>query len=242
MNKSIPKTAARMPRSRRTVATRAAPVPAEAASLTDVAYTALEEMIVRLELPPGTVVSETMLSEALGIGRTPIREALQRLAREKLVQILPRRGIVISEINVRTQLRLLELRREVERLVARSAARRATTEERNAFSQLARRFEAAAAGNDDVAFMRTDREFNDLCLVAARNEFAAAAMANMQSLARRFWYHHYRQAADMPEAARLHADVARAIADGREAAAAAALDTLLDNIESFTRATASAEP
>lgn len=205
-------------------------------SLTDLAYSMLEEMIVRLELAPGTEVSEAMLSVRLGIGRTPIREALQRLARENLLHILPRRGIVISEIDVATQLRLLEVRREVERLIARSAARRASADERRRFATLARAFEDAAHTNDDVTFMRVDREFNDLCLVAARNEFATGAMVNMQSLARRFWYHHYKQAADLPEAARLHANVARAIAEGHEDGAAHALDALLDNIERFTRA------
>ena len=103
--------------------------PAEA-SLTDRAYSDLEALIVTLKLAPGSAVSESALSERLGIGRTPIREALQRLARERLVTILPRRGIIVSEINIKSQLRLLEVRREVERLVARSAARRATAEER----------------------------------------------------------------------------------------------------------------
>jgi DNA-binding GntR family transcriptional regulator len=210
-------------------------------TLTERAYVALEELIVRLELAPGSVVSETMLSERLAIGRTPIREALQRLARERLVQILPRRGVIVSTIDVRSQLRLLELRREVERLVARCAARRATPAERERFTALADDFEMAARTSDDIHFMRVDREFNGLTLTSARNEFAADAMATMQSLARRFWYHHYRQVADMPEAARLHAAVARAIAAGDEPAAAGALDALLDNIESFTRATVSAD-
>jgi DNA-binding GntR family transcriptional regulator len=215
--------------------------PSSGETLTERAYVALEELIVRLELAPGSVVSETMLSERLGIGRTPIREALQRLARERLVQILPRRGVIVSTIDVRAQLRLLELRREVERLVARCAARRAAPAERERFSTLAIEFEAAADSNDDLHFMRVDREFNGLTLTAARNEFAADAMVTMQSLARRFWYHHYRQAADMPEAARLHAALARAIAAADERGAAAALDALLDNIESFTRATVSAD-
>ena len=75
----------------------------------------------RLELTPGSAVSEAMLSARLGIGRTPIREALQRLARERLVRILPRRGVIVSEIDVKSQLRLLEVRREIERLMARAA-------------------------------------------------------------------------------------------------------------------------
>ena len=125
-------------------------------SLTDQAYSTLEEMIVTLKLPPGAAVSEAGLSDALGIGRTPIREALQRLARERLVAIFPRRGIFVTDINVTSQLRLLEVRRELERLIARSAARRATDEERRRFEEVAARFQESARVNDDVAFMRTD--------------------------------------------------------------------------------------
>ena len=108
-----------------------------AETLTDKAYRALEEEIVTLRIPPGTVVSEAMLSQRLGVGRTPVREALQRLAREWLVVILPRRGIVVSEIDPVRHLRLLEVRREVERLLARSAARRASAPLRARFRTIA---------------------------------------------------------------------------------------------------------
>jgi DNA-binding GntR family transcriptional regulator len=192
-----------------------------------------------LQLPPGSAVSEAMLSQRLGIGRTPIREALQRLARERLVSILPRRAVIVSDINVKSQLRLLELRREVERLLARSAARRATAEERARFGELANQFEQSARRNDDIGFMRVDRAFNELCVTAARNEFTVSAMRLMQSLSRRFWYHHYKQTPDMPETAKLHADMARAIAAADEERAAAATDCLIDKIEAFTRATVS---
>jgi DNA-binding GntR family transcriptional regulator len=215
--------------------------PHDEPTLTEQAYTALEELIVTLQLPPGSAVSEAMLSERLGIGRTPIREALQRLGRERLVTILPRRGVIVSDIDVKRQLRLLELRREVERLVARSAARRATPEERRRFDELAVEFEKSARRNDDLGFMRVDRAFNELCVAAARNEFTASAMRLMQALSRRFWYHHYKQAADMPETAKLHADIARAIAAGDEKHAAEATDRLLDKIEVFTRATLSTD-
>jgi DNA-binding GntR family transcriptional regulator len=208
-----------------------------APSLTDRAYADLEEMIVTLKLAPGEAVSEQELAQSLGIGRTPIREALQRLAREGLVAILPRRGILVSEINVKRQLRLLEVRRELERLIARSAARRATDEERREFEAIAGRFQQSARVNDDVAFMRTDREFNTLCSAASHNEFAAGAMSLMHSLSRRFWYIHYKRAADMPLTAKLHATIARAIAKGDEEAAAAASDKLIDEIEKFTRDT-----
>jgi DNA-binding GntR family transcriptional regulator len=214
---------------------------APAQSLTELAYAHLEELIVTLKLAPGAPVSEAELSMLTGIGRTPIREALQRLAREKLVSILPRRGIVVTEINVGSQLRLLEVRRELERLIARSAARRATDAERQRFGEIAKLFEKSARANDDVTFMRTDREFNMLCSAAAHNDFAAGAMSLMHSLSRRFWYIHYKQAADMPLTAKLHADIARAIAAGDAERAAKASDRLIDEIEKFTRETVSGD-
>jgi DNA-binding GntR family transcriptional regulator len=210
-------------------------------SLTDEAYAQLEELIVTMQLKPGSAVSEAMLSERLGIGRTPIREALQRLAREHLVVVLPQRGNLVSEIDVKRQLRLLEVRREVERLIVRSAARRATPREHEEFAQLAASLNRAAEQNDSRSFIRDDKRFNDLCLQASRNEFATGAMSLMHGLARRFWYLHYRQAADLPVTARLHAATAQAIADGDEERAARALDALLDNIEAFTRATVSTD-
>jgi DNA-binding GntR family transcriptional regulator len=216
----------------------AGPVAPEAEeTLTERAYRALEEAIVTLVLQPGEVVSEAQLSTRLGIGRTPIREALQRLARERLVRILPRRGIVVAAVDVREQLRLLEVRREIERMCARAAARRADPGQREGFRAIAEGMEAATATNDETAFLRLDRALNLLVLEAARNEFAAAAMALMHGLARRFWFIHWRRSADLPQAAAVHAELARAIAAGVPEEAAAASDRLLDYIEAFTRAT-----
>ena len=108
------------------------------ATLTDRAYSELEEIIVTLQIPPGTVLSERTLMQRLKIGRTPTREALQRLAHDGLVVIIPRRGIMVSEINLQKQFRLLEVRREIERLMARLAAERANDEERKEFAELAK--------------------------------------------------------------------------------------------------------
>lgn len=207
------------------------------AKLTDLAYGMIEEAIVTLRIPPGAAVSEQRLSEMTGVGRTPIREAIQRLAREHLIIVLPQRGLLVSEIDVNKQLKLLETRREIERLICRSAARRASDAERQRFVQLAQEFLQSSAKNDDVAFIRADRAFNELCLAAARNEFAEGAMRLLHGLSRRFWYLHYKQAADMPQMARLHAAVATAIASADMEVAGAACDRLLDNLESFTRAT-----
>lgn len=212
---------------------------AEVGTLTEQAYRLIEEQIVTLRLRPGEVLSEQMLSATFKIGRTPIREALQRLAREGLVTILPRKGILVSDINPRSQLLVLEVRREIERLLSRTGADRANKEQRAQLLQIARGMDRAAKTNDDIAFMRLDREFNGLMIEAAHNDYAARSMKLLQGLSRRFWYMHYREAADLPLCARLHANQARAIAEGNSEAAARASDKLMDYVENFTRGTVS---
>jgi DNA-binding GntR family transcriptional regulator len=206
-------------------------------SLTDQAYRRIEELIVTLRLQPGEVLSESALSAMLGIGRTPIREAIQRLAGEGLVTVLPRKGLLVSDINPRRQLLLLELRREIERLLASKAAVRQTAEERAEFLRIAAGMEAGAERQDDISFMRLDSALNRLIAQAGHNEYAARAMRSLQGLSRRFWYMHYREAADLPLCARLHAEQARSIALGDPQRAAAATDRLMDYVETFTRAT-----
>jgi DNA-binding GntR family transcriptional regulator len=206
-------------------------------TLTDQAYRQLEEQIVTLRLKPGEFLSEYALAEGLAIGRTPIREALQRLAREGLVTILPRKGILVAETDPRKQLLVLEVRRELERLLARLGAQRASEEQRVRFRQIADGMDRAARSNDDIAFMRLDRELNLLISEAAHNDYAARAMRLLNGHSRRFWYMHYKAAADLPLCARLHAAEARAIAAGDVRRAGEASDRLIDYTEAFTRAT-----
>jgi len=195
---------------------------------------------VTLRIAPGEVLSEYALAEQLGLGRTPIREALQRLAGEGLVAILPRKGILVTETDAGAQLLVLEVRRELERLLCRAAAARATVQERARLREIAAGMDRASRRNDDMAFMRLDRDLNQLIVEAAHNEYAARTMRSLQGLSRRFWYLHYKEAADLPHCARLHAAQARAIADGGTDKAAKACDALMDYVESFTRATAAA--
>ena len=205
--------------------------------LTQKAYNALEEQIVTLKLRPGTVLSEAGIATSLAIGRTPVREALQRLASEGLVTVLPRRGILVSEINLGQQIQVISVRRVLERLIAKDAARCRSAEQTDEFHRLAAGFADTSRTKDDVTFMRLDREFNSLLLEACGNPFAANAMRAIQGLSRRFWYHHYRQFLDFSRCALLHEAVASCVADAREDDAGAASDKLIDYIEEFARAT-----
>ena len=201
------------------------------------AYAALEERIVTLQLEPGQLVSENMLASLVGLGRTPVRDAIKELSREGLMVILPKRGIMISEIDVLRQLELLEIRREVERYVAGAAARRATPGERARFLVLADRMDETGAADDGEGFLKLDKAFNERILEAARNRYATSMMRLVQGLSRRFFFAHYQSTTSVRETARLHAGVARAIGNQQEKEARESLDRLVDNVETFTRAT-----
>jgi DNA-binding GntR family transcriptional regulator len=206
--------------------------------LSDQARARLEEMIVSLELPPGSIWSEAELSAKLGIGRTPVREALQRLEVDHLVKILPRHGAQITEINIVEQLLLLELRRQLDRLIAADAARRRTPQERFQLLKMAERLEALSAEGDDVlAYLRHHYELKNFLAGCARNPFVERAVMPCYAMSRRFYYLHYRQARDLAVATRHHIAVIHAVAIGDEKKAADASDKLMDYVEEFTRAT-----
>src|SRR5947199_10665499 len=99
-------------------------------SLADRAYLSIRDLIVSLELPPSALIDERQLVETLGIGRTPVREALRRLAQEQLVEVFPRRGMFVTGVDVRDLARISEVRQALEPAAARLAAERATADER----------------------------------------------------------------------------------------------------------------
>ncbi len=203
-------------------------------SLAEKAYKIVEEMIVTLELPPGSAFSEAELSERIGIGRTPLREALQRLINDGLVSAMPRRGMVVTEINIVQHLALLETRRVLDRLLSTRAARRATPEQRECLKACAAAMEQATKVGDISKFMHLDRQFDEILEAAARNPFAARADAPLHAHCRRFWYF-YQNNGDLRQAADSHTALMNAVANGNEQAAITASDKLLDYLELFTR-------
>jgi len=202
-----------------------------------IAYRVLEEMIVTMKLPPGSRISEKGLNRSLGLGRTPIREALQRLANEGTVKILPRAGVIVSDIDMVDQMNMIEVRRELEKIIAGRAARLATDAQRDTFRQLAERFDRAASENDESIFIPADREFNTLSVIAAQNKYVTYAITPIGAQTRRFWYLYFRRFGDLAHTARLHSSIARRIAAGDEEGARKASDLLLDYVNEYTRKT-----
>lgn len=203
-------------------------------TLADQAYDVIEEMIVTLALPPGSVFSEQDLSHRIEIGRTPMREALLRLVGDRLLKSMPRRGMLVTEVNITDHLRILETRRVLDRLIVERAARRADDAQKETMRQCAAGIhEAAEAGNLEQ-FMKRDRELDQTLGQASGNIYAAESAAMLYAHCRRFWYV-YKAAGDLRKSAALHEALVEAVAAGDEARAGAASDQLIDYLEAFTR-------
>jgi len=204
-------------------------------SMAELAYDRIEAMIVTLVLEPGTVFSEQALAKRIEIGRTPMREALLRLASERLVKAMPRRGMMVTEVNIADHLEILATRRALDRLLAMRAARRGDGETAEALRACAGRIREAAEVGDLEAFMAADRTLDDLIATAARNVYAAEAAAPLHAHCRRFWYL-YRGSGDLMRSAELHGALVDTVARGDEGAAGDCSDRLLDYLDDFARA------
>ena len=201
--------------------------------LSEDAYEQLEELIVTMELKPGALVTEQELAQLTGLGRTPVREAVLRLATEHLLEVMPRRGLRIAPIDIRKQLRLVETRRVLETLVASTAAERANRQDRTAFRALAKAFR-----NDGRKsyrrFLKIDQKFNLAVAAASDNEFAVNALEALHGLSRRFWHYYAGHEADLAKVADMHAELAEGIADGDAKRVSKAVKAHMDYIQSFT--------
>ena len=190
------------------------------------AYHALERMIVTLDLLPGSVVTEGALIDRLGLGRTPVREAIQRLAWEGLIEIRPRAGLAIAPLHPGDWVRVIDARRSLELLLARSAARFVTRNAADLFHASALVMRQAVMAADVPAFLEADKALYEALAFAADNPFAARVAAPLQSHSRRFWYR-YNAETGLAESAEHHVALIRSILEGDEEGAAAEADRLM---------------
>ncbi|HWK68314.1 MAG TPA: GntR family transcriptional regulator [Rhizobiaceae bacterium] len=204
-------------------------------TLAEAAYARISEMILNLELKPGALISETVLSNHLGIGRTPVRESLKRLKRDRLVHIMPRRGIVVAEIDIPEQLLALEVRRHVERILVTRAARRSTSLQRVEFGRLADRMQQFANLGDPPGYLAVDKEYDDLIDRCAGNPYATDALRPIHAVVRRFWAT-MKGTEEWNEVSAMHIQVVRAVATGDPEKAEAASAALMDYNEKIFRA------
>jgi DNA-binding GntR family transcriptional regulator len=197
-------------------------------SLADKAYHEIRGLIVSLELAPGAVIDERDLIERLGIGRTPVREALRRLAHERLVEVYPRRGMFVTGVDVRQLARLSEVRAVLEPEAARLAAERATDDDRARLDALLAELDAGGS-----ELMQLDERIHRAVYQAAHNDLLEATLEQYYALALRIWMLALERTQDLEEAVEAHRDLLEAIRDGDGERAA---QTMRDHVENFEQA------
>lgn len=204
-------------------------------SMAEQAYRRIEEMIVTRALSPGAMISEKMLMDELGAGRTPVREALQRLRLEGYIEVHPSRGIQVSTIDVFRQFELLEVRRPLEDVMVRLASQRATASERARMLSLADEIMSAAAVRDRGAFLKANRDVHQTLAQASRNVILANSISTLHGLSRRFWYSYIEDGDVFEAAAKLHGLTLRSVSAGEETEAAQHAREFLNFLEDLSR-------
>lgn len=205
----------------------------EALSLSDRAANRIRELIVTLELPPGAPISERELMERLGLGRTPVREALRTLAQEKLVEVYPRRGIVVSPVDVGDLASLSEARIALESFAARCAAERATPDDREVALALLAELPGADDAHDERALIELDQRIHRHVYRCAHNPFIESTLEEYYVLTLRIWFLALDRVARLDDAVTEHRELLEAIVNGD---APRAGDVMRRHIEGFERA------
>ena len=195
-------------------------------SATRRAYRMLERMIVTLELAPASVTTEGALIERIGLGRTPVREAIQRLAWEGLLEVRARAGLAVAPLHASDWVKIIDARRGVEAVLARAAARHATRETAQRFHNAALSMRKAVISGNVFAFLQADKALDEAMAEASDNPFAALVAAPLQTHSRRFWYR-YQADSGLAAAADRHMALIKAVLDGDGDAAAAESDRLM---------------
>ena len=157
-------------------------------SLAEKAYDELIRRITRLDLPPGTVLAEKSLVEELQIGRTPIREALQRLAMEGLVIHQLNRGMFVSEITYSDVQEIYEFRSLVDGYACRLAAQRATPAKAAKLMELHGALVQATKDDDIDTYVQLDREYYSILSEASKNSFLIETIPRIFNLHLRLWF------------------------------------------------------
>ncbi len=189
-------------------------------SQADLAYRAVRDLLITLQIEPGAPIVESELTGRIGVGRTPLREALNRLEAERLVNIFPRRGTFAADINLADLALITDVREELEGHAAAKAAERATANERLSLAAL-----AVDLGGDDAATqMAMDTEIHRAIYAATHNHFLEETATQYHNLAMRIWHLFTDRLPDLASHVEEHHELLGhiVIADGSAARSAAA--------------------
>ena len=188
-------------------------------SLSEKAYYLLRDRLVTLAIPPGATIDERALQDELDMGRTPIREALRRLADARLVHVAPRRGMFASHVDLGDLRAISEVRVHLEGHAARLAAERARGNDLANARSLLDELRAGETAADPRSLIQLDQRVHRLVHRATYNEFFAATLEEYYVHSLRLWFLVLDHLPHLEHAVGEHVDLLTAIRDGDPTAA-----------------------
>lgn len=162
-------------------------MPGTSPSLAERAYLFIRDRLVMLDIKPGDPINEDWLSGTLGMGRTPIREALKRLETERLVIAYPRRGTFATDVNISDLAHISEVRRTLEPMATAAAAERATAADRAELTALRERLDTAEPTESNAELLKADLEVHRAIYQSVHNPFLEDTLLHYDNLATRIW-------------------------------------------------------
>lgn len=204
--------------------------PNDTQSLRDKAYETIKHRIITLALKPGEYVNEASLSSQLGIGRTPVHQALDRLMVDGMVEVIPRKGVIVKPVSLDDVMQIIEVRLLNETYCAHLAAERADEREIEGLARVLESTHRVARARNIERMMLLDREFHLLLARAARNDVLADLLGKLHDRSLRFWFISLTERAHHENVQHQHGAILDAIRTHDPNAAEAAMR---DHIESF---------
>jgi len=190
----------------------------------------MRDMVVTLRLAPGAPIDEDLLGQSLGMGRTPVREAIKRLALENLVTVFPRRGTFASEINITDLAHISDVRIQLEGHAAHRAAERITEAQVREMDGLLEQLAATKGSDDRQQLMALDARVHRFIYRCAGNPFMEETLARYLNLSLRIWHLVIDRLPHLFARVHEHDEMLRAIAGGE---ALRAREILAEHIATF---------
>ena len=189
-------------------------------SLADHATSVLRDRLIFLDIPPGSPINDEIVGRELGVGRTPVREALKRLETEHLVTVYPRRGTFASVVDITELAQISEIRAQLEPLAASRASRFSSPEQRSHLTELRDALrDSSATDADRTRLMRVDLDVHRMIYAANGNKHLEEVLVTYDNLSTRIWCLVVDRLPRLGEHVEEHIDLLTAIVDGRTAEA-----------------------
>lgn len=201
--------------------------------LKELVYLELKHKILTGEIASQTRLMEIDLSEKMNVSRTPIREAIKRLADDGLVKVEPRRGAYVANISIKDMLDVFEVREDMEGFVAKLASERITDEQKKELATIAAEYEAAIKRPDKESIIELDEKFHNYIVACCNNETLAELINYVQELSLRFRYLYYDDYSVYASTADQHNNIMQAINEGRGEDARREADAHVKGLKEF---------